>query len=139
MELLYKRVSQGFIIARPRQDVCYAIDQAMEQCMPGELVVEDQFIRFADAPVVLARRSKPGEPDRKIEHISIAEIAAAAERILAGAYGMNRTVLCSEVARVFGFERTGVKIKQRANEAIDYLVHTGKVTDHDGKIQLLEV
>lgn len=79
-----------------------------------------------------------GFPDRTIDHISILEIAAAMEIILAGAYGMDRTVLCSETAKVFGFERTGAKIKQRTNEAVDYLVRTGKVSDYDDKIQLLE-
>lgn len=87
---------------------------------------------------VQVRRSRLGDPDRTIEHISIPEIAGAMEKILVGAYGMDRSVLCSEAAKVFGFERTGAKIKQRANEAIDYLVRNGKVSDYDDKIQLLE-
>ena len=79
-----------------------------------------------------------GAPDRTIEHIAIPEIAAAMEIILVGAYGMDRSVLYTETAKIFGFERTGVKIKQRMNEAVDYLVRTGKVSDYDDKIQLLE-
>ena len=79
-----------------------------------------------------------GEPDRTIDYISIPEIAAVMEKILVGAYGMERAVLCSETAKVFGFERTGVKIKQRTNEAVDFLIRTEKVSDYDDKIQLRE-
>ena len=79
-----------------------------------------------------------GHPDRNIEHISIPEIAAVMKKILVGAYGMSRAVLCSETAKVFGFERSGPKIKQRTNEAVDYLVGTDQVSDYDDKIQLLE-
>lgn len=46
--------------------------------------------------------------------------------------------MCSETAKVFGFERSGPKIKQRTNEAVDYLVGTDQVSDYDDKIQLLE-
>jgi len=138
MELLYKRVGQGFTTGKATQGVRETIDIAIRERMKGEVVIEDQFIRLAALTTVQARRSRLGDPDRTIEYISIPEIAAAMEKILVGAYGMDRTVLCSEAAKVFGFERTGAKIKQRTNEAVDYLVRTRKVSDYDDKIQLLE-
>ena len=138
MELMYKRVGQSFTAGKATQNVRYTIDQAIKERMQGEVVIEDQFIRLTSLTTVQARRSRLGDPDRTIEHISIPEIAAAMEKILVGAYGMDRSVLCSEAAKVFGFERTGAKIKQRTNEAVDYLVRTRKVSDYDDKIQLLE-
>ncbi|MGN0536516.1 MAG: AAA domain-containing protein [Acutalibacteraceae bacterium] len=138
MELLYKRVGQGFTSGNTTQSVRCTIDQAIKECMQGEVVIEDRFIRLANLTSIQARRSRLGDPDRIIEYISIPEIAAAMEKILIGAYGMDRDVLCSEAAKVFGFERTGAKIKQRTNEAVDYLVRTRKVSDYDDKIQLLE-
>lgn len=138
MELMYKRVGQGFTTGKATQEVRKTIDSAITDRMKGEVVIEDQFIRLASLTTVQARRSRLGDPDRTIEYISIPEIAAAMEKILYGAYGMDRSVLCSEAAKVFGFERTGAKIKQRTNEAVDYLVRTGKVSDYDDKIQLLE-
>lgn len=138
MELLYKRVGQGFTTGKATQGVRDAIDQAIRKRMQGEVVIEDQFIRLTSLTTVQARRSRLGDPDRTIEYISIPEIAAAMEKVLIGAYGMDRIVLCSEAAKVFGFERTGAKIKQRTNEAVDYLVRTGKVSDYDDKIQLLK-
>lgn len=138
MELMYKRVGQSFTAGKATQNVRYTIDQAIQERMQGEVVIEDQFIRLANLETVQARRSHLGAPDRNIEHISIPEIAAVMEKILVGAYGMDRSVLCSEAAKVFGFERSGAKIKQRTNEAVDYLVRTRKVSDYDDKIQLLE-
>jgi very-short-patch-repair endonuclease len=138
MELLYKRVGQGFTAGKATQGVRDTIDIAIRDRMKGEVVIEDQFIRLASLTTVQARRSRLGDPDRTIEYISSPEIVAAMEKILVGAYGMDRSILCSEAAKVFGFERTGSKIKQRTNEAVDYLVRTGKVSDYDDKIQLLE-
>ncbi len=138
MELLYKRVGQGFTTGKATQGVRETIDIAIRERMKGEVVIEDQFIRLASLTTVQARRSGLGDPDRTIEYISIHEIAAAMEEVLVDAYGMDRSVLCSEAAKVFGFERTGAKIKQRTNEAVDYLVRTGKVSAYDDKIQLLE-
>ena len=138
MELLYKRVGQGFTTGKATQGVRYTIDQAINERMQGEVVIEDQFIRLSSMTSVQVRRSRLGDPDRTIEYISIPEIAAAMEKILIGAYGMDRGVLCSEAAKVFGYERTGPKIKQRTNEAVDYLIRTKKVSAYDDKIQLLE-
>lgn len=138
MELMYKRVGQSFTTGKATQGVRDTIDIAIRDRMSGEVVIEDQFIRLASLTTVQARRSRLGEPDRTIEYISIPEIAAAMEKILVGAYGMDRTVLCTEAAKIFGFERTGAKIKQRTNEAVDYLVSNKKVSEYDSKIQLLE-
>lgn len=138
MELLYKRVGQEIATGNVTQAVRDTIDQAINKYLKQELVIEDKFIRFVSMSAVQARRSPVGSPDRNIEHISIPEIAAAMEKILVGAYGMSRAVLCSEAAKVFGFERSGPKIKQRMNEAVDYLVCIDKVSDYDDKIQLLE-
>ena len=138
MELVYKRVGQRLTTGRITQEIRDTIDSAIKEHLRREIVVKDQFVQLRNLKTVQARRSPLGSPDRTIDHISILEIAAAMEIILAGAYGMDRTVLCSETAKVFGFERTGAKIKQRTNEAVDYLVRTGKVSDYDDKIQLLE-
>lgn len=138
MELLYKRVGQGFTAGKATQAVRYTIDQAIRERMQGEVVIKDQFIQLANLTAVPVRRSHLGSPDRTIEYISIPEIAGAMEKILVGAYGMERSVLCAEAAKVFGFERTGAKIKQRTNEAVDYLISAKRVSDYDNKIQLLE-
>ncbi len=138
MELMYKRVGVGFTAGRATQVVRSYIDEIIQTKMQGEVVIEDQFIRMADLQTVTARRSPMGEPQRNIEHISIPEIAAAMERILRGAYGMERSVLCLVTANIFGFERVGPKLRQRTNDTVDYLLRQGKISVIDDKIQLLE-
>lgn len=137
MELLYKRVGQGFITGKATQSIKDTIDLAIRERMQGEVVIDDQFICLSSFTAVKVRRSELGDPDRNIEHISILEIAAAMEKILVGAYGIERNVLCLETARIFGFERTGPKIKQRTNEALNYLIRTKMVSCYDDKIQLI--
>lgn len=138
IELLYKRVSQYFKTGRTTQGLRETVDDAMKRYMKNEIIIEDHFVRLKNDTKIQARRSLVSQPDRIIEHISIPEIAAAMEKILHGAYGMERNVLCSETAKVFGFERLGPKIKPRTGEAIEYLVNNDKISIADNKIQLLE-
>ncbi|MEI3193915.1 MAG: DUF3320 domain-containing protein [Lachnospiraceae bacterium] len=56
MELLYKRVGQGFTTGKATQGVRDAIDQAIRKRMQGEVVIEDQFIRLTSLTTVQARR-----------------------------------------------------------------------------------
>lgn len=137
-DLLYKRIGELLNSGRITPSIRDTIDNVLKNYMANELVIEDGFIRLADCNMIRARMSPIGEPDRTIEYISIPEIAAAMEKVLVGTYGMERSVLCSEAARVFGFERNGAKIKQRTNEAVNYLVANHKVTVCDDKVQLLE-
>lgn len=104
--------------------------------MDNELVIEEDFVRFVSFEDIEPRRSTSQE--RSIEYISIPEIAAAMERVLKGAYGIERSALCSEAAKIFGFERNGPKIKQRTNSAVEYLLRQKKITISDGKILLAE-
>lgn len=139
MELIYKRIGQRLTTGRITQGIRDTIDLVIKERLRSEVVIENQFVRFKRLTSVQARRSPLGAPDRTIEYISIPEISAAMEIILVGTYGMDCKVLYAEAAKIFGFERTGAKIKQRMDEAVDYLVRTGKVTNYDNKIQLLEV
>ena len=73
------------------------------------------------------------------EYISLMEIEEAMKYVLNGAFGVEVSVLILETARIFGFEKTGVKIKQRMSLAVDSLCKKGLVRVSDGKAQLLEV
>lgn len=138
LDLLYRRMADAFGMTKASQSVRDTVDEAIRKRMRNEVYISDEFVQIIGNNKIKVRRSDVGNPDRNIEHISIPEIAAAMERILVGAFGMERSVLCSEAARVFGYERSGAKIKQRTNEAVEYLVRNHKVSVCDGKIQLLE-
>lgn len=138
MDLMYKKVGSYFVNEKVTQPVKNNIDRAINEYMKGEVIIKDEFIKFVNFKNITARMSELGSPDRIIEYISIPEIAVAMEKILIGKFGMDINTLCTETGRVFGFERIGPKIKQRTNEAVEYLVNNKKISLYDGKVQLLE-
>lgn len=138
IELLYRRMLEAFDVSKVTQYVRDTVNEAIRTRLGNEVYISDQFVCQNNMHAIKVRRSDIGAPHRDIEYIAIGEIAAAMVRILEGAYGMERNVLCLEAAKVFGYERIGTKIRQRTNEAVDYLVRERKVSDYDGKIQLLE-
>lgn len=58
--------------------------------------------------------------------------------VLSGAFGVEVPSLILETARIFGFEKTGAKIRQRMLEAIESLEKQGIVRVSDERVQLLE-
>ena len=138
IDLLYRRLADAFGMTKATQSVRDTVDEAIRKRMQDEVYISDDFVYLSNFSKVKVRRSDLGAADRIIEYISIPEIAAAMERILVGTIGMERSVLCSEAAKVFGFERNGPKIKQRTNEAVDYLVRKQKISVVEEKVQLLE-
>lgn len=137
-ELLYKRVAHGLLWGKVTQKIRDTINRAIETRMQNDIVIEGDFVRFANYNNIQARRSPLGDPDRAIEYISVPEIAAAMLKIIEKAYGIDRNILCAETAKIFGFERTGSNIKQRTHDAIDYLIRMNKISINNDKIQLLE-
>ena len=138
MELLYKRISVGIADGRVTSAVRYAVDRAISTYLLQEVVIADDFISMTSLKTVQARRSPAGAKTRTIEQISIPEIAAAMEKILEGAIGIEKSVLGSETASIFGFERFGSKIRERTEEALNYLIKAQKVSLVDNKVQLME-
>jgi very-short-patch-repair endonuclease len=80
------------------------------------------------------RGPQPGEKARPIEWIAIEELASAAEWLLKEEFGMPREALIRETARIMGFERTGVNVQTRLDEAIDFLLREGRVKESGGQI-----
>jgi very-short-patch-repair endonuclease len=75
----------------------------------------------------------PGEPPRNIEEIAIEEIAEAAHLCLEDAFSMSRDDLILQTARLLGYHRTGRKIKERVDAAIQYLIRMG-MAEIDGSV-----
>lgn len=138
MDLLYRRLCVSFPAGKVNRKVRETVGAAINRNLARETLIEDQFIRFRDHTDIRPRMSPAGNPHRSIEHISIPEISAAMVCILRGAYGMERNVLCNEVAAVFGYERSGPKIRQRTALALEQLISRGAVCLCDGKLQLQE-
>ena len=137
IDLLYRRMAPAFGNEKATQPIRNTVDSVIENYMQTELSIKDSFVSLVSMGEVRVRRSIAGMPDRAIEHVSKEEVALAMERVLKNAFGMERNALILETARIFGFERTGTKIKRVMNEAIDYLENNQIVRVSDDKIQLL--
>lgn len=73
---------------------------------------------------------------RKIQHISIDELAEAMYKILQTCIGTNREALSSETARVYGFNRTGQNISLAMANAINLLIESGRIEEIGGKLRI---
>ena len=86
----------------------------------------------------VAVRVNTTEESRSIDRIPTEELAKAAYIILENGLMMPREDLVLETARKFGWSRSGQKIKQRMNRAIDLLVAIGAVNEEE-QLQANEV
>lgn len=139
LELLYKRMAGCFGNEKVTALVRNSVNIALKRKMSGEVHIDqDSFITFSDYKGIKVRRSSSGSPDRNIEYIPIKEIEEAMKLVLSGAFGVETATLILETARIFGFEKTGVKIKQRLMLAMESLQLQGCIRVFDGRVQLLE-
>lgn len=139
LELLYKRMAGCFGNEKVTKPIRDTVDYVLKRNMRGEIKIDrDNFISLSDFTTLRVRRSLAGCPDRNIEHISIKEIEDAMKLVLTGAYGVEVPALILETARIFGYEKTGAKIKQRMQDAIASLEKQGAVRVSDERVQLLE-
>ena len=76
------------------------------------------------------RRRAEGGP-RDIDLICLEEIALSARGLLAAQFGMNRPDLTTQVARVFGFSKTGSRIAERVDQSIQAEIDAGRITADD--------
>ncbi len=94
------------------------------------LVLPGQSIELRPrAPNASAPRNHASR--RKIDHIPLLEIKSGVLVCANLLYGAGRTDLVKETARQFGFRRTGKGILKRIGQAVDELVHDGKLTGDD--------
>ena len=135
LDLLYRRLASAFGNEKATKPIRYTIDQALENVMANEVVIEDGFVRFKTFTDVKARIPN-GAQDRNIEYISKMEIADAMMTVIKHSYGIDKDALCAEVTSIFGYDRMGPKIAKAMNDTIDYMMLNNMVTIMDGKMHI---
>jgi very-short-patch-repair endonuclease len=78
----------------------------------------------------------PGAPPRPIQEIALEELMEAARTIVEIERGIPRQSLVREVARVFGYKRTGERVDLRVQQAIDRLYERGVFSTYENQVIL---
>ena len=110
-----------------RREVDYGLTQ-----LGSKILRKDDFIfpaKFQTIPIRLPN-------SRKIQHISVYELAEAMFRILQTCVGTTREALSAETTRVYGFNRAGQNITLAMSKAIDTLIKAGRVEELEGKLRV---
>lgn len=110
--------------AEIRKIVARAEKRAIDQ---GKIKKKDDFLWPANMEKPPIRRVPPGEPLRDIEEVPLEEIAEAAYLCLQNGFSMSRDDLIVQTARLLGYERTGQKLRDRINLAIQQLLSEGRL------------
>jgi hypothetical protein len=81
----------------------------------------------------------PGENGfvRDIELIPLEEIAEACYLCVQKAFGIQRSELVTQVARLLGYDRTGPRVRERVEKAIELCRRQGRIEMQNDRISLL--
>jgi hypothetical protein len=136
LDLLTTRIAEGYGVNATKR-VRQAIDRAV-----ATLVRRGEFTRDGDTLLrsgpVTVRVPKERDPTsfRDIDQLPPREVAVAVTSLLDDARGLASDELVVSLARLFGFKRTGAKIRQAIEEVVRSLVDEGLVSHRrDGTLQ----
>ncbi len=125
-----QRLASLWGLKRTRPKVVQAVREALNMLLQNRKVqVKGSFLwpkELKDVPVRVPVVGVP-ESKRDPEHIPSEEIEKALIFIAKYALGLSADSLMTETARVFGFNRMGVRIKERINEVYKRLLWERKL------------
>ncbi len=138
IDLLYKRLGSTFPAGRVTESVKRIIDDVIDKEFIEKVRIDaDSFIRLLPESEIKVRIPRKGDTPRPMEFICKEEVVLAIEGIAKKSNDISAEDLVNECAKVFGFERRGIKIKAKTDAALEYLIQNGKIEIVDGKVQLL--
>ena len=138
-ELMYRRLAPIFGNQKATAPIRRTIDDCIRRMLSTKIVIQDDFMYLSEGSDIKARIPKTENDSRTIDYICPEEIQDAIMTIIEFAYGLTLNDLIGEVARNFGFARTGPKIKQRIEDNYMVLYNKGQLKESNGKIYLKEV
>jgi hypothetical protein len=124
IEVIHERVRGWWNIGRVGANIRRNIDLAIQQ---APVIRDSDFVDQANR--TLDRVRTPGRHlvVRKAEHIHLDEIALAVELLVRDVGAADRSEVVQQVARIFGWARTGALVDRRVNDAVDRTVTSGRV------------
>lgn len=138
IELLCKRLAPVFGRQKATVAVSRTIGWRLKAGLSDRIRIKEDFLYLTGQNEIKAR--VPGTEDdiRPIEYICPEEIEDAIVSIIGFVYGLTLDDLIGEVARAFGYARTGQKIREIVYQCYSHLKRTRKLKEVDGKIYLKE-
>lgn len=131
-ELVCKKLACFFGREKATSPIRNTIDRVLKTKLYDVIVKKDDFCWLKGVEGVEVRTSVPDI--RKIEYICKEELAEAMYAIVQYRFGITYDDLIVETARIFGFNRTGGKIREAMLAAMVYLVEQERVIEQEGKI-----
>ncbi|HVL98046.1 MAG TPA: DUF4011 domain-containing protein [Egibacteraceae bacterium] len=137
IELVIKRIAWQYGVNATKR-----VRQAVERAVAtlerrGELTRSGDTLLGDRPAVVRVPSAADGDSFRDINHITPEELALAVRALVRDARAMSEEELVNSIARLFGFKRTGAKIRQAIEEVSATLCRQGDLLRAvDGTLQL---
>jgi len=140
VDVVARRLAGTWGIRRVGSQVRATVEEAIRRALhAGKVKRAGSFLRPSKHDFRAAVRVPiPGKPEtrRSVQHISRAEIALAVRSVVRDAVGISRDSLLSEIARVFGFQRTGRHVRDRIEGVVDDLIQRGDLAGDGDLVHL---
>ena len=96
-----------------------------------------EFVSLKGFNDIKVRIPKSSNDVRPIEYISEDELALALITISENSFGITPDNLITEVARVYGYKRTGGRISSTLRKVYEQLLSEGKLKEIEGKVNVM--
>jgi very-short-patch-repair endonuclease len=133
-ELLCKRIAPLFGNQKATVKVRNSAEFVINNKLNNSVERRGDFCWLKGTNKVPVRIPQACDTGRKINYLSIDELAEAMFQIANKSIGITQEDLYVSTARVFGFNRTGGNISNAMQKACEYLIETGRVKNSGGKI-----
>lgn len=129
-DLVAKKLASSWGISKVGRRIRSVVEEAIHRCVyQGTAIIKGEFIWPTNLEFIPVRVPIDGVPEtiRSIEHIPEEEITSAMQLILQQCIGMQPEALITETARLFGFQKTGDKIRNRLTDCLYQLQQNGSI------------
>ena len=130
--LLVGRRQVVAVVLRAEHDLRLRRAEALQVALSkGRLRQRARFLWPPEMETPPVRRREEGSA-KAIDLICKEESARAARLLRAAQFGMNRQDLTTQIARVFGFSKTGARIEENVAEMLEAQIEAGRITTDPG-------
>ena len=118
-----------------RQTIRIAATRAAQR---GTITIRGDFLWPADMVEVVVRVPALLGDIRNIQYVPIEEIVAACILCVRGAFAIQQDELITQVARLFGNNRTGTNVRERIQDGINLAVRGTRLEIKEGAVRLVK-